>query len=80
MLEAYILAVEGWPEQRISSGSDFWPPHGAHDSPFGLRLTTLMIAKHIMDTAVPMSLLADHPRVHFHFYRGGIGTVQAEMH
>jgi glucosamine-6-phosphate deaminase len=39
-----------------------------------------MIAKYIMDTAVPMSLLADHPSVHFHFYRGGIGTVQAEMH
>jgi glucosamine-6-phosphate deaminase len=51
-----------------------------HDNPFGMRLTTLMISKGIADSAVPMSLLADHPNVHFHFYRPGIGTVAAEMH
>jgi hypothetical protein len=27
-----------------------------------------------------MSLLADHPHVKFNYYRGGIGTVEAEMH
>ena len=26
------------------------------------------------DSAVPMSLLADHPNVQFNFFRGGIGT------
>jgi glucosamine-6-phosphate deaminase len=39
-----------------------------------------MIAKNIPDASVPMSLLADHPNVHFHYYRGGLGTVAAEMH
>jgi glucosamine-6-phosphate deaminase len=45
-----------------------------------MRLTTLMISKGIADSSVPMSLLADHPNVHFHFYRQGIGEVQVEMH
>jgi len=45
-----------------------------------MRLTTLMISKRIADSAVPMSLLSDHPDVHFHFFRGGIGTCEAEMH
>jgi glucosamine-6-phosphate deaminase len=53
---------------------------GTHDNPFGMRLTTLMIGKHLPDSAVPMSLLADHPNVQFNFYRGGIGTCEAEMH
>jgi len=53
---------------------------GTHDNPFGMRLTTLMIAKKIPDTAVPMSLLADHPSVQFNFYRHGVGTCEAEMH
>jgi glucosamine-6-phosphate deaminase len=33
-----------------------------------------------VDTAVPMSLLADHRNVHFNFYRPGIGVCEAEMH
>jgi glucosamine-6-phosphate deaminase len=45
-----------------------------------MRLTTLMISKKIPDSVVPMSLLADHPNVQFNFFRGGIGTCQAEMH
>ena len=52
---------------------------GYHDNPFGMRLTALMIGKKIPDSAVPMSLLADHPRVKFSYCRGGIGTVEAEM-
>lgn len=64
-----------WQAERIS----IWHP-GTHDNPFGLRLTTLMIAKGIADSSVPMSLLADHPDVEFHFYRGAIGTCEAEMH
>jgi glucosamine-6-phosphate deaminase len=33
-----------------------------------------------VDTSVPMSLLADHDDVRFHYYRRGLGKVQAEMH
>jgi glucosamine-6-phosphate deaminase len=43
-------------------------------------LTTLMISKRIVDTSVPMSLLADHPNVQFNFLRSGIGECQPEMH
>ena len=53
---------------------------GTHDNPFGMRLTTLMIAKKIPDASTPMSLLALHPNVQFNFYRGGIGEVNVEMH
>jgi glucosamine-6-phosphate deaminase len=45
-----------------------------------MRLTTLMIAKRIPDSAVPMSLLADHPNVQFSFFRPGLGTCEVEMH
>lgn len=67
--------IETWKAERVS----IWHA-GTHDNPFGMRLTTLMISKGIADSAVPMSLLADHPRVQFSFYRGGIGTCIAEMH
>jgi glucosamine-6-phosphate deaminase len=67
--------VETWKAERVS----IWHA-GAHDNPFGLRLTTLMISKRIPDSSVPMSLLADHPNVQFNFFRGGIGTCEAEMH
>jgi glucosamine-6-phosphate deaminase len=67
--------AETWKAEKVS----IWHA-GTHDNPFGMRLTTLMIAKKIMDTAVPMSLLADHPNVQFNFYRGGIGTCQPAMH
>src|SRR5438034_1177556 len=50
------------------------------DKPLGQRLSALMISKRIPDAAVPMSLLADHPNVHFHYYRHGLGKVEAEMH
>jgi glucosamine-6-phosphate deaminase len=66
---------ETWQSERVS----IWHA-GAHDNPFGMRLTTLMIAKKIADTAVPMSLLALHSDVRFSFYRHGIGTCEAEMH
>ena len=45
-----------------------------------MRLTALMVSKHIHDAAVPMSLLADHPNVQFNYLRPGIGTVAVEMH
>jgi glucosamine-6-phosphate deaminase len=67
--------VETWQAEKVS----IWQA-GNHDNPFGMRLTTLMISKRIPDSSVPMSLLADHPNVQFNFYRGGIGTCQAEMH
>jgi glucosamine-6-phosphate deaminase len=67
--------LETWKAEQVS----IWHA-GTHDNPFGMRLTTLMISKRIPDSAVPMSLLADHPQVRFSFYRGGIGTCLAEMH
>jgi glucosamine-6-phosphate deaminase len=67
--------VETWQAEKVS----IWQA-GRHDNPFGQRLTTLMISKRIPDSAVPMSLLADHPNVQFNFYRPGIGTCDVEMH
>jgi glucosamine-6-phosphate deaminase len=67
--------VETWKAEKVS----IWHA-GKHDNPFGQRLTTLMIATRLADSAVPMSLLADHPNVQFNFYRGGIGTCDVEMH
>jgi glucosamine-6-phosphate deaminase len=66
---------ETWKAEKVS----IWQA-GTHDSPFGQRLTTLMISKGIADSAVPMSLLAEHRNVQFNFYRGGIGTTAVEMH
>ncbi|MEI8311420.1 MAG: glucosamine-6-phosphate isomerase [Verrucomicrobiota bacterium] len=66
---------ETWKAEKVS----IWHP-GHHDNPFGLRLSALMISKRIPDSAVPMSLLSDHPNVHFHYLRSGIGTVAVEMH
>jgi len=66
---------ETWQAEKVS----IWHA-GMHDNPFGMRLTTLMISKQIPDSAVPMSLLADHPHVQFNFYRPGIGSCATEMH
>ena len=43
-------------------------------------LTTLMISKRIADSAVPMSLLAEHPCVQFNLYRPAIKDIAIEMH
>ncbi len=67
--------AETWRAEKVS----IWHA-GMHDNPLGQRLTALMISKRIVDTAVPMSLLADHPCVQFNYYRGGIGTCAVEMH
>ena len=67
--------VETWLAEKVS----IWHA-GAHDNPFGQRLTAFMIAKGLPDTCVPMSLLADHPNVQFNYYRGGIGSCAVEMH
>jgi len=67
--------VETWMAEKVS----IWHA-GTHDNPFGQRLTTYMLSKNIVDTSVPMSLLADHPNVQFNFYRGGIGTCAVTMH
>lgn len=67
--------VETWKAKKVS----IWHA-GNHDNPFGIRLTTLMISKKIPDSAVPMSLLADHPNVQFNFLRSGIGACETEMH
>ncbi len=67
--------VQTWQAEKVS----IWHA-GMHDGPLGQRLTTLMIAKHLPDSAVPMSLLADHPNVQFNFFRGGLGSCHVEMH
>ena len=67
--------VETWKAEKVS----IWHA-GTHDNPFGMRLTTLMISQNVVDTSVPMSLLALHPNVHFHFYRPGLGTTEVDMH
>lgn len=72
---ATVGPVETWKAGKVS----IWQA-GNHDNPFGMRLTTFMIAKQIPDSAVPMSLLAEHPNVQFHFFRHGIGACATEMH
>jgi len=67
--------LETWRAEKVS----IWHA-GTHDNPFGQRLTTFMISQRIVDSAVPMSLLADHPNVQFNFYISGIGTCAVEMH
>ena len=67
--------VETWQADKVS----IWHA-GSHDNPFGQRLTAFMISRRIIDTAVPMSLLADHPNVQFNYFRGGLGTCAIEMH
>lgn len=67
--------VQTWMAEKVS----IWHA-GTHDNAFGQRLSALMISKKINDSAVPMSLLADHPNVQFNYYVGGIGTCEAEMH
>jgi len=80
--------VTGVPTQAITVGPiqtlkaekvSIWHA-GMHDNPFGMRLTTMMIGKKIIDTSVPMSLLAGHPNVQFNFYRKAIGSCTVEMH
>ena len=67
--------VETWKAEKVS----IWHA-GQHDNPFGQRLTALMISRQIVDTSVPMSLLAEHPNVQFNYFRGGLGTCDVEMH
>lgn len=71
---ATVGPVETWKADCVS----IWHP-GHHDNPFGIRLSALMISKRLPDTSVPMSLLADHPNVRFNYFRGGIGTVEADL-
>ncbi len=67
--------VQTWMAEKVS----IWHA-GTHDNPFGQRLTAFMISKRLMDSSVPMSLLADHPNVQFNYFRGGIGSCETEMH
>ncbi len=67
--------VQTWKAEKVS----IWQA-GVHDNPLGQRLTALMISNRIVDSAVPMSLLADHPNVQFNYYAAGLGTCAVEMH
>lgn len=66
---------ETWKSEKVS----IWQA-GNHDNAFGMRLTAFMISKGIEDSSVPMSLLASHPNVEFHYYRHALKDVVAEMH
>lgn len=66
---------ETWKSEKVS----IWQA-GNHDNAFGMRLTAFMISKGIEDTSVPMSLLANHPDVEFHYYRHALKDVATEMH
>ena len=72
---ATVGPVETWKAEKVS----IWHAKD-HDSPLGKRLTALMISKRIVDSSVPMSLLADHPQVQFNYYRPGIGDVEVGIH
>ncbi len=67
--------IETWKAEKVS----IWHP-GHHDNPFGMRLSALMISKRIVDTSVPMSLLADHPNVQFNYLLPKVGSCSIEMH
>ncbi len=78
LVPAQALSVgpqETWQAEKVS----IWHP-GVHDNKYGMRLTSLMISKRLPDSAVPMSLLADHPNVQFNFYSPALGSCKAEMH
>ncbi len=66
---------ETWKAEKVS----IWQA-GNHDNPFGMRLTAFMISKKIEDTSVPMSILAGHPNVEFHYYRPALKEITVEMH
>ncbi len=66
---------ETWKSEKVA----IWQA-GNHDNAFGMRLTAFMISKKIEDTSVPMSLLASHPDVEFHYYRYALKDVVTEMH
>jgi len=65
--------VETWKSQKVS----IWHA-GNHDNPFGMRLTSYMISRKITDSAVPMSLLAEHEDVQFNFYTPAISSCDVE--
>jgi glucosamine-6-phosphate deaminase len=67
--------VETWLAEKVS----IWHP-GCHDNPFGMRLTAYLISRRLADSAVPMSLLADHPNVQFNYLASAIGRCDIEMH
>jgi glucosamine-6-phosphate deaminase len=72
---ATVGPVETWKAEKVS----IWHP-GWHDNAFGMRLTSLMISNRIADSAVPMSLMVDHPNVQFNLYRPAIKDIAVEMH
>ncbi len=66
---------ETWLAEKVS----IWHA-GVHDNPLGQRLTALMISQRVADSAVPMTLLGEHPEVQFNYFRGGLGHCAVEMH
>ena len=78
MVPTQAIAVgplQTWKAEQVS----IWQA-GTQDNPLGQQLTALMISKRLVDSAVPMSLLADPPNVQFNDFRGGLGSCAVEMH
>lgn len=67
--------LETWKSDRVS----IWHP-GWHDNPFGMRLSAYMISNQIVDSSVPMSLLADHQDIVFHYLLPNFGTCIVDIH
>lgn len=65
---------ETWKSECVS----IWQ-RAVDDNPLGIRLTAYMISKGMADSAVPMSLLADHPNVRFNYLRPSIGKCELKI-
>ena len=67
-------AITVGPRQTFKAEKvSIWHPGCSNDNPLGMRLSSLMISKKFIDSALPMSLLANHPNVEFSFIRNQLG-------
>ena len=80
-----VAATSRW-SRRKRSASDPWKRGrrtrcrghaGSHENRSGQRLTAFMISKRIIDSAVPMPLLADHPNVQFITSAAGLARARS---
>ncbi len=55
-----------------------WYP-GQNQNPFGIRLAILMVAEKMKSSLVPVSVLADHPKVTFHIYGPSITSCESAI-
>ena len=70
----------GRPARNLAGGTGLHLAGGHARQPAGATPYCLDDFKGIADSAVPMSLLVEHPNVRFNYYRGGLGACSVEMH